>query len=123
MAETLQIELVAADRVVWSGEATEISARTVEGDLGVLRGHAPLLSLLVPGIVTIHPADGGEVVKAVVGSGFLSVADDHISVLSEDISLAGELDKAVIEAELAAARESEDEDAIRFAEAKALLVA
>ncbi len=122
MADSLQIELVAADRVVWSGQATEISARTVEGDLGVLRGHAPLLSLLVPGVVTIHPAEGGDVVKAVVGSGFLSVADDHISVLSEDISLADELDKAAVEAELTAAKESEDEDAVRFAEAKAQLV-
>jgi len=122
MADSLQIELVAADRVVWSGQATEISARTVEGDLGVLRGHAPLLSLLVPGVVTIHPAEGGDVVKAVVGSGFLSVADDHISVLSEDISLADELDKAAVEVELTAAKESEDEDAVRFAEAKAQLV-
>jgi len=122
MADSLQIELVAADRVVWSGEASEISARTVEGDLGVLRGHAPLLSLLMPGIVTIHPAEGGDAVKAVVGGGFLSVADDHISVLSEDISLADELDKATIEAELSAARESDDEDAVRFAEAKAQLV-
>jgi len=122
MADSLQIELVAADRVVWSGQATEISARTVEGDLGVLRGHAPLLSLLVPGVVTIHPAEGGDVVKAAVGSGFLSVADDHISVLSEDISLADELDKAAVEAELTAAKESEDEDAVRFAEAKAQLV-
>jgi len=122
MADVLQIELVAADRVVWSGQASEISARTVEGDLGVLRGHAPLLSLLVPGVVTIHPAEGGDVVRAVVAEGFLSVADDHVSVLSEDISLAGELDKAAVEAELSAAREAGDEDAVRRAEAKSLLV-
>ena len=48
MADLLQIELVAADRVVWSGQASRVIARTVEGDLGVLSGHAPLLSLLVP---------------------------------------------------------------------------
>ena len=119
---TLQIELVAADRIVWSGQASEISARTIEGDLGVMRGHAPLLSILVPGVVSIHPAEGGDVVRAVVGDGFLSVANDHVSVLSEDISLSGELDKAAVEAELAAARESGDEAAIRHAEVKAQLV-
>ena len=45
MADALQVELVAADRTVWSGEATMVIARTVEGDIGVLRGHAPVLSL------------------------------------------------------------------------------
>ena len=40
------VELVAADRTVWSGEATMVIARTVEGDIGILRGHAPVLSLL-----------------------------------------------------------------------------
>ena len=120
--DPLQIELVAADRVVWSGEASEISARTVEGDLGVLRGHAPLLSLLVPGVVTIHPAGEGDVVRAVVAEGFISVADDHVSILSEEISLADELDKAEVDAELESARESGDDDAVRRAEAKAQLV-
>ena len=46
MADALQVELVAADRTVWSGEATMVIARTVEGDIGILRGHAPVLSLL-----------------------------------------------------------------------------
>ncbi len=122
MADSLQIELVAADRVVWSGQASEISARTVEGDLGVLRGHAPLLSLLVPGVVTIHPVDSSERVLAVVSEGFLSVADDHVSVLSEEISLAGELDAAAVAQELETARAEGDADAIRHAEAKSQLV-
>lgn len=118
---TLQIELVAADRVVWSGQAAEVSARTVEGDIGVLSGHAPLLSLLVPGIVTIHPTEGTDNVLAVVGEGFISVADNHVSVLSEDISLAGELDRAAVESELERARAEGDEAAVRHAEAKARL--
>ena len=45
----LQVELVAADRTVWSGEATMVIARTVEGDIGILPGHAPVLSLLTDG--------------------------------------------------------------------------
>ena len=49
----LQVVLVAADRTVWSGEASMVIARTVDGDVGVLRGHAPLLSLLTDAAVEI----------------------------------------------------------------------
>lgn len=121
MADALQIELVAADRVVWSGQASEVLARTVAGDLGVLSGHAPLLSLLVPGVVEIKPLEG-DVVRAAVAEGFLSVADNHVSILSEDAFLASEIDTAAVTAELEAARKDEDDDAVRRAEAKLRLV-
>ena len=121
MAEPLQVELVAADRVVWSGQASQIIARTVEGDLGVLAGHAPLLSLLVPGVVEITSLDG-EVVRAAVEEGFLSVADDHVSILSEDTFLAAEVDAAAVQSELEAAQKDEDDDAVRRAEAKLRLI-
>jgi len=118
---TLQIELVAADRVVWSGEAREVIARTAEGDIGVLTGHAPLLSLLVPGVVAIHPTEG-EVVHAAVSEGFISVAADRVSILSEDIALRDEVDEAATNAELDQARSDEDELAVRRAEAKLRLI-
>ena len=114
---TLQVELVAADRVVWSGEAVRVLARTVEGDLGVLANHAPLLSVLVPGVVEIEQA-GGERVRAAVSEGFLSVADNRVSVLSEDSFLEDELDRSTVESELAAAREADDQAAVLRAEAK-----
>ncbi len=121
MAQPLQIELVAADRVVWSGQASEVTARTVAGDLGVLSGHAPLLSLLVPGVVEITPLEG-DVVRAAVDEGFLSVADNHVSILSEDAFLASEVDAAAVKAELETARGDGDEAAVRRAEAKLRLV-
>lgn len=125
MADPLQIELVAADRLVWSGSATEIIARTSEGDLGVLSGHAPLLSLLVPGVVEIHPVEG-DIVRAAVGEGFLSVADNRVSILSEDTVLAHEVDKGAAEAELEAAKADAGDEvataAIRHAEAKLRLI-
>ena len=114
---TLQIELVAADRVVWSGPATEVSARTVDGDLGVLRGHAPLLSLLVPSVVVIHATEG-DLVRAAVAEGFLSVAHDHVSILSEDIYLEAEIDTEALHHELETARAADDHDAVLRAEAK-----
>ncbi len=117
MADTsLQVELVAADRVVWSGQADEVVARTVEGDLGVLVGHAPLLSVLVPGVVKIKA--GSETVVAVVEDGFLSVADDRVSILSEDTSLVSELDREQVQAELEQARSADDANAVLRAEAK-----
>ena len=121
MADPLQIELVAADRVVWSGQASEVVARTVEGDLGVLSGHAPLLSLLVAGVVEITPLEG-DVVRVAVEEGFLSVADNHVSILSEDAFLASEVDAAAVKAELEAAQKDDDAIAVQRAEAKLRLV-
>lgn len=78
----LQLEVVSADRVVWSGTAVNIIARTVEGDIGILPGHEPLLSLLQPGVVEVVTADGrGESIA--VDGGFISVAHGHVSVLSQ----------------------------------------
>lgn len=107
MADTLQVELVAADRVVWSGEAARVLARTAEGDLGILAHHAPLLSLLVPGVVEIEEASG-TIVYAAVGDGFLSVADNRVSILSEDSFLAGEIERDTLDARIEQARAEGD---------------
>ena len=90
MADALTVELVAADRTVWSGPATMVIAKTVDGDIGVLRGHAPVLSLLSESIVEIT-AEDGHTVFAVADGGFLSVANDRVSILSERAELAREL--------------------------------
>ena len=122
MAENLTVELVAADRTVWSGEATMVIARTVEGDVGVLRGHAPMLSLLTDAVVEINP-DQGPIVFATVDGGFLSVADDRVSVLSEHVLLSDEInvDDARVELETARGLIGADDEAerrIRRAEAR-----
>jgi len=97
----LVVEMVAADRTVWSGEASMVIARTTEGDVGVLRGHAPLLSLLTDAAVEITTPDG--VVHAAVDGGFLSVAGDRVSILSEHALLAEEIKIDEVKAELEAA--------------------
>ena len=91
MPDALMVELVAADRMVWSGEATFVIARTVEGDIGVLRGHAPVLSVLSEAIVEIT-AEDGHTVFAVADGGFLSVAHDRVSILSDAAELADTID-------------------------------
>ena len=105
----LQVELVAADRTVWSGQATMVIARTVEGDVGVLKDHAPLLSLLADAVVEIETGD--ETVVAAVDGGFISVAHNRVSILSEQAFLADEIDVKAAESELEEARNSEDDDA------------
>jgi F-type H+-transporting ATPase subunit epsilon len=82
----LEVELVSADSRVWSGEAREVIARTTEGDMGVLPGHAPVLAVLAAGEVRIL-TEGQEVV-ARVDDGFLSVEHDRVTVVSDSASLA-----------------------------------
>jgi len=92
MSDTLmQVELVAADRLVWSGEARMVIARTTEGDVGVLPNHAPMLSLMVDGIVDITTGEG-ETWIAAVDAGFLSVANNRISILSEHAEMSHDID-------------------------------
>ncbi|GDX22725.1 hypothetical protein LBMAG09_07000 [Actinomycetes bacterium] len=78
----LQVELVSPEKRVWSGEATQISARTLDGDLGILPGHTPLLGVLVDGLVSIKGVDG-TVSEFNVHGGFLSVAKNRVSILGE----------------------------------------
>ena len=91
MREHLQVRLVAADREVWSDEARMVTARTVEGDIGILPGHTPLLAVVGDGVLTIR-REHGEVLHAAVHGGFLSVADDEVSVLAEVAELGHEID-------------------------------
>ena len=91
MAGLLHVELVAADRLVWSGEATMVIARTTEGDVGILPNHAPMLSVVIEGVVDIQ-TDEGETWVAAVDAGFLSVANNRNSVLAERAEMSHEID-------------------------------
>ncbi|GIJ28517.1 hypothetical protein Vqi01_36790 [Micromonospora qiuiae] len=83
MAEPLNVQLVAVEEKVWSGKAEMVTARTTEGELGVLPGHAPLLGQLAePGQVRIK-LPGGEQLAYEVAGGFLSVSDRGVTVLAE----------------------------------------
>ena len=78
----LNVELVSPEKKVWSGEAVSVSARTLEGDLGILTDHAPLLGVLVDGKVTIKGTDG-TISEFNVAGGFLSVSNNRVSILAE----------------------------------------
>ncbi|MGH3341506.1 MAG: F0F1 ATP synthase subunit epsilon [Carbonactinosporaceae bacterium] len=116
MAE-LQVELVAADRRVWSGEAKIVLARTTDGELGVMRGHVPLLGVLETETVTIRTPET-ETISAAVHGGFLSVANDRVSILAEAAELAEEIDVARAERALEQAADTADAAAQRRASAR-----
>ncbi|MEX5716761.1 F0F1 ATP synthase subunit epsilon [Geodermatophilus maliterrae] len=89
---TLQVELVAVERTIWSGEASMVIARTTEGEIGVLPNHAPLLGELAPGgVVTIRTVEGEDLVVAAHG-GFLSVTSQGVSILAETAEISSEID-------------------------------
>ena len=119
----MQVELVAADRLVWSGEATMVIARTTEGDVGILPGHAPMLALMRDGVVDVT-TENGESWVAAVDAGFLSVAKNLISILSEHAQMSHDIDLERARADLErchAAGENQDdaEDAAAKAWAEA----
>ncbi len=116
MAE-LHVELVSVEREVWSGEATEVIARTTEGELGILPGHAALLGELADGGTVRILRPGGDVVAAVHG-GFLSVTDQGVTVLAEVAELAEDIDAARARAAADRARSEGDELALRRAEGR-----
>ncbi len=82
---TLKVELVSPTERVWSGEAQSVSARTIEGDIGILTGHTPLFGVLVDGQVVIHGSNG-EATEFKVSGGFLSVANNRVSILTESVN-------------------------------------
>ena len=82
MSANLTVEVVSPEKRVWSGEAKMISARTLEGDIGVLPGHAPLLGVLVDGQVSIKVSDGTTQDFNIHG-GFISVSNNRVSILGE----------------------------------------
>jgi F-type H+-transporting ATPase subunit epsilon len=87
----LNVSVVAVDRKIWVGAAKSIVAKTTEGEIGIMPGHEPMLSLLVDGLVRIEPVDGEKVVVAVHG-GFAAMDSDNVRILAETAELASDID-------------------------------
>jgi F-type H+-transporting ATPase subunit epsilon len=119
---TLRVALVVPDRELWSGQASTVIAKTSEGDIGVLTGHSPVFGVLTEGSVAEIVTDETRV-RAAVSGGFLSVADDRVSILAAQAELAGEINVEQTRAELAAALAeatpgADDSPAVRYARAR-----
>jgi F-type H+-transporting ATPase subunit epsilon len=117
---TVHVELVSVERLLWSGEATIVIARTTEGELGVLPGHAPLLGQLSDGGVVIIRREGGDDLTVAVHGGLLSVTDDGVSILADMAEMSGEIDADRARQALERARAVGDDPDAKLAELRAL---
>ena len=100
----LNVDLVSAERRVWSGEANFVVARTLDGELGILPGHISLLGVLAEGFtVRITGGEAGDGIEAAAHGGFLSVSDDNVTILTEIAELSSEIDVERARAALARA--------------------
>ncbi len=128
---SLHVELLLPDRSLWSGEAGMVIAKTIDGDIGILPGHAPVFGILSPGsLVRIREVDGGDAgsgdaVRAAVRDGFLSVTGDRVSILASVGELAAEVNTGSAQSDLDSATEAagsaaaaEESVEVRYARAR-----
>lgn len=117
-----EVQLVSPERLVFSGEAEMVIARTTNGEIGFQPGHIPFVGVLTPSQVKINLTDG-TAQRIAVHSGFVEVSGDHVTILSDIAELAADIDverarAAFARAEEALATDPGDERA-RFARRRA----
>jgi F-type H+-transporting ATPase subunit epsilon len=86
---TLQVELVSPEKILYSGDADMVIARTTDGEIAFMSGHAPFIGSL--GAVTIRASEGDDVLAA-VHEGFVEVTDDRVTILSDLAELVDDID-------------------------------
>jgi F-type H+-transporting ATPase subunit epsilon len=90
----LHFELVSPEKLVFSGDVEQVDVPGAEGDFGVLAGHAPMVTTLRPGILTVHGAGGEE--KIVVLGGFAEVSAQGLTVLADVAEAVADIDRALV---------------------------
>lgn len=94
MPGELYLEIATAERLVYSGPVTIVSAPATDGRVGILPGHAPLLTTLRPGELRLRPSADDEEISIAIGGGFLEVSNNHVIVLARSAERATEIDVA-----------------------------
>jgi F-type H+-transporting ATPase subunit epsilon len=107
---TQQVEVVAVDGEIWSGEAEAVNARTLEGEVGILAGHTPLLGVLAPGHVVRVVEEGGNEIRIAAHGGFISVTDEGVQVLCEKAELADDVDVSEARSDYDQYKDADDDD-------------
>ncbi|MBB2909937.1 F-type H+-transporting ATPase subunit epsilon [Streptosporangium becharense] len=123
----LRVGVVSPEREIWSGEADMVIAKTVDGEIGIMPKHAPVIGVLVEGgLLTVKRGNGEADLVAAVHGGFLSVANDEVSILAELAELGSEVDiprakSALDRAQASVEAGQEEADAAKRARARARL--
>jgi F-type H+-transporting ATPase subunit epsilon len=92
---TFHFELVSPERLMFSGEVTQVDVPGEEGDFGVLAGHAPMVATIRPGVLTIH-SDQTAPVMIVVRGGFAEVSASGVTVLAQEVVPVDEIEPDTI---------------------------
>jgi len=116
MAETLHLQVVGPERMFVDEQVTEAQIPALDGFIGVLPGHAPLLSALKPGGVLSYVV-GGQTTKMAVYGGFVEVLPTVTKVLADAAEFGTEIDKAKANTKLTAANAAGDQVEIQKAAA------
>jgi len=104
---TMRVALVEPEGELWSGSAEMVIARTLDGEIGLLSNHAPVIGILYEGsMVQIRPDGGGPDVFAAVSGGFVSMADNRVSILARQAQLGADVNTAAVDELLAGALQS-----------------
>lgn len=118
MADLFNFELVSPERLLSSGQVAMVVVPGVEGDFGVLPGHAPLMSTIRPGAIAIYEADSNTLTRRIfVDGGFAEVSDKGLTILAESAIPVGDIDVAQVAIDLATARTAGNDKAIARLEA------
>jgi len=92
-------DLVSPEKLLFSGEVQQVDVPGAEGDFGVLAGHAPVVTTLRPGILTVHDANGER--QIVVLGGFAEVSAEGLTVLADIAESVADIDRTMIEKRIA----------------------
>jgi F-type H+-transporting ATPase subunit epsilon len=103
MAE-MNVEIVAVDRKIWSGQATFIFTRTTVGEIGVLPRHIPLVAQLLDDAMVRVEREGEKDLRIAIDGGFMSVTEEGVTILAESAEFDSEIN------ETAAKEDSESDD-------------
>jgi F-type H+-transporting ATPase subunit epsilon len=114
---TMHVEVVSAEKQLFSGEAAEVYARSLGGEIGILPGHQPALLALDIAPVKIKLAEGGEE-RVAVHNGFLYFRDNRLVILADIAELASSIDRARAEARMRELEGDDDDAALRASRRK-----
>lgn len=112
----IHVEFVSPERIIFEAEANQVIVRTTDGEIGLQPGHVPFVGVLATAQARIYDADGSTLHTFAVHRGFVEIANDHCTILSDVAELSTDIDRARAEiaeqrAEEALRADPEDADA------------
>jgi F-type H+-transporting ATPase subunit epsilon len=90
--KSLKVNIVTPEKVAWEAEAVSVTLPGSEGYLGVWANHAPLVTGLVPGVITIKLSDAGPTKLMACSGGFLEISDNTVNIMTDSCEEAGQID-------------------------------